>query len=335
VIFLSNRVHPDGKGLVNPLIARIASAAVAAIVEPRAQPQAASDRPVLTGIDVLVRDGFRPLAGKRVAVITNHTGRDGGGRSTASLLAKADNVQLVAIFGRVDRQSFRTWKGEAFNIEARAVGQGSCVVVVGAHYDSAIGTPGADDNASGVGAMIELSRRFATRPAPCATRWVAWTNEEQPWFQDEGQGSLEHARALRAEGVRVAAVYSLETLGWYDDRENTQVYPFPMGLIYPAVGNFVAFVGDARNVRLVRASVASFRANAPFPSEGVAAPGWIPGITWSDHAAYSALGMPAVMVTDTAMYRNPAYHTAQDRTIDAGRVARVVDGLEAVIRATR
>ena len=99
VIFLSNRVHPDGKGLVNPLIARIASAAVAAIVEPRAQPQAASDRPVLTGIDVLVRDGFRPLAGKRVAVITNHTGRDGGGRSTASLLAKADNVQLVAIFG--------------------------------------------------------------------------------------------------------------------------------------------------------------------------------------------------------------------------------------------
>jgi uncharacterized protein YbbC (DUF1343 family) len=99
VIFLSNRVHPDGKGLVNPLIARIASAAVAAIVEPRAKPQAASDRPVLAGIDVLVRDGFRPLAGKRVAVITNHTGRDGGGRSTASLLAKADNVQLVAIFG--------------------------------------------------------------------------------------------------------------------------------------------------------------------------------------------------------------------------------------------
>ncbi len=272
-----------------------------------------------------------------VHVLAGQIGERNQHRAPEALVTAGEWIerQLVAIFGRVDRQSFRTWKGEAFNIEARAVGQGSCVVVVGAHYDSAIGTPGADDNASGVGAMIELSRRFATRPAPCATRWVAWTNEEQPWFQDEGQGSLEHARALRAEGVRVAAVYSLETLGWYDDRESTQVYPFPMGLIYPSVGNFVAFVGDARNVRLVRASVASFRANAPFPSEGVAAPGWIPGITWSDHAAYSALGMPAVMVTDTAMYRNPAYHTAQDRTIDAARVARVVDGLEAVIRATR
>ena len=99
VIFLSNRVHPDGKGLVNPLIARIASVAAGAIVEPRGMPQAATDRPVLTGIDVLVRDGFRQLAGKRVALITNHTGLDRERRRTATLLAKADGVKLVAIFG--------------------------------------------------------------------------------------------------------------------------------------------------------------------------------------------------------------------------------------------
>lgn len=99
VIFLSNRVHPDGKGLVNPLIARIASAAAGAIAESRGVPQAATDRPVLTGIDVLVRDNFRHLAGKKVALITNHTGLDRQHRRTGSLLAKADGVTLVAIFG--------------------------------------------------------------------------------------------------------------------------------------------------------------------------------------------------------------------------------------------
>lgn len=99
VIFLSNRVHPDGKGLVNPLIARIASAAAGAIAESRGVPQAATDRPVLTGIDVLVRDNFRQLAGKKVALITNHTGLDRQHRRTGSLLAKADGVTLVAIFG--------------------------------------------------------------------------------------------------------------------------------------------------------------------------------------------------------------------------------------------
>jgi uncharacterized protein YbbC (DUF1343 family) len=99
VVFLSNRVHPDGKGLVNPLIARIASVAAAALVEPPAAASAANSRPVLTGLDVLVRDGFRQLSGKRVAVITNHTGLDRRRRRTASLLAGADGVRLVAIFG--------------------------------------------------------------------------------------------------------------------------------------------------------------------------------------------------------------------------------------------
>ena len=99
VIFLSNRVHPDGKGLVNPLIARIASCAAGAIVAPASTAALASARPVLTGIDVLVRDNFRQLAGKRVAVITNHTGLDRDRRRTVALLAKAEGVTLVAIFG--------------------------------------------------------------------------------------------------------------------------------------------------------------------------------------------------------------------------------------------
>ena len=130
-------------------------------------------------------------------------------------------------------------------------------------------------------------------------------------------------------------MYSLETLGYYREEPGAQLYPWPFKLFYPDRGDFVAFVGDLRSRSLVRRSIAAFRSIATIPSEGVAAPRAVPGVDWSDHWAFWEQGWPAVMITDTAFYRNPHYHTAHDSpdTLDYDRLARVVHGLSGMIQA--
>ncbi|HEX9780703.1 MAG TPA: M28 family peptidase, partial [bacterium] len=209
------------------------------------------------------------------------------------------------------------------------------VVVVGAHYDSVWGSPGANDNASGVAALLALAARLRD-PAPERTlRFVAFANEEPPAFQTAAMGSLAYARAARASGARILAMLSLETLGYYSQTDGSQRYPSPFGLWYPSRGDFLAFVGNLRSRRLVRDAVRAFRAGASLPAEGIAAPGAVPGVSWSDHWAFWSQGYPAIMVTDTALYRDPAYHTPEDRPerLDYASLARAVAGLEAVVRA--
>jgi Zn-dependent M28 family amino/carboxypeptidase len=210
------------------------------------------------------------------------------------------------------------------------------LVVVGAHYDSARGAVGANDNASGVAAVLELARLLkAFRPAPgVEIRLVLYVNEEMPYFGTARMGSLVHATAIARAGKHVIAMLSLETMGYYDDRPGSQQYPFPFRVLYPSAGNFIAFVGNLRYRGLVSRSVASFRRHAAFPSEGGAFPESVPGVGWSDHWAYWRQGWPALMVTDTAPYRYPYYHTLQDTAekIDYERLARVVTGIEGVVR---
>jgi hypothetical protein len=212
--------------------------------------------------------------------------------------------------------------------------QAAGLVLVGAHYDSARGTPGANDNGSGVAALLELARRFAGEPLAYPLRFVLFANEEQPFFEGPGMGSEAHAATLHASGESVRAMLSLETLGYYSDRPGTQAYPWPLSLAYPDTGNFVAFVGNLASARVVRQVVGSFRAHARFPSEAAALPESMPGVGWSDHASFWRYGYPALMVTDTAPFRYPHYHTAQDlpEHVDFERVARVVAGLELVLR---
>jgi Zn-dependent M28 family amino/carboxypeptidase len=147
-------------------------------------------------------------------------------------------------------------------------------------------------------------------------------------------GSLNYARALARRNERVAAMYSLETIGFYSSEPGSQVYPAPFGLIFPDRGDFVAFVGMLGSRALVWKTVRSFRSHTAFPSIGGVAPGFIPGIGWSDHWAFAEQGFPAVMVTDTAPFRYPHYHRASDTAdkVDAEKVARVVKGIERVIR---
>ncbi|MFC1452064.1 M28 family peptidase [Verrucomicrobiota bacterium] len=207
------------------------------------------------------------------------------------------------------------------------------IVLIGAHYDSVMGSPGANDNGSGVAVLLELSRLFASRPAGRTLRFVAFVNEEPPFFQGPEMGSLVYARAARARGDRLAAMLSLETMGCYADAQRSQQYPFPFSLFYPDTGNFIGFVGNMSSGRLVRRCTGSFRSHASFPSEGAAVPGWITGVGWSDHWSFWQEGYQALMVTDTAPFRYAHYHSPLDTPdrLDYARLARVTRGLECVI----
>jgi hypothetical protein len=210
------------------------------------------------------------------------------------------------------------------------------VIVVGAHYDSAPGSPGANDNASGAAAVIELARLLRDLDGVGAKRirLALFVNEEPPYFQTEAMGSLHYARALAQRNERVVAMYSLETIGFYSSEPGSQVYPAPFGLLFPDRGDFVAFVGLLGSRALVRETMRSFRAHTAFPTIGGVAPGFVPGIGWSDHWAFAEHGFPAVMITDTAPFRYPHYHQPSDTSdkVDAESLARVVKGIERVIR---
>ena len=148
-------------------------------------------------------------------------------------------------------------------------------------------------------------------------------------------GSRVYARRSHERGERIVAMLSLETIGYYSEAKGSQKYPFPFGLLYPSRGNFIAFVGNTRSADLVRACIHRFRQEAQFPSEGAALPGAIEGVGWSDHWAFWQEDYPALMVTDTAPFRYPHYHSIEDTPdkLDYERLARVTEGLEKVIRS--
>lgn len=206
-------------------------------------------------------------------------------------------------------------------------------IVIGAHYDSAEGTPGADDNASGVAVGLALARRFASTPQPRTLRFVFFTNEEPPYFRTADMGSDVAARNARARNDDVRAMLSLETMGYFTEAERSQHYPWPFSAFYPSTGHFIGFVADTGSRALAHAVVSSFRERATIASEGSSVPSFIRGIDWSDHGPYWRAGYRALMVTDTALFRNPNYHEPTDLppTLDFERLARVTRGLEDVL----
>ena len=210
------------------------------------------------------------------------------------------------------------------------------VIVIGAHYDSAPGTPGANDNGSGAAAVIELARlmRNLDGKSRKRIRFVLFVNEEPPYFMTDAMGSLRYARALAERRERVVAMYSLETIGFYSSEPGSQHYPALFGLLYPDRGDFIAFVGMLGSRPLLQETIRSFRSHTAFPSIGGVAPGFVPGIAWSDHWAFAEQGFPALMVTDTAPFRYPHYHQPSDTPdkVDNEKLARVVKGIERVIR---
>ena len=258
-------------------------------------------------------------------------------REHPQALIQAENwiaAELAAAGYTVVREEFTDRDHRFANLVVERKGKSDAIVVVGAHYDAAPGTPAANDNGSGTAALLALARRLVALEPQTTLRLVAYANEEPPHFKTEAMGSLVNARRAKERGDDIVAMLSLETIGYYRDEPGTQPYPFPFSAFYPSEGNFLAVVGDTASRALVHRVVESFRANAAFPCEGVAAPSFIPGIDWSDHWSYWQQGWPAVMLTDTAVFRYPHYHEPSDTPdkLDYERLARVVTGIEAVVR---
>jgi Zn-dependent M28 family amino/carboxypeptidase len=234
------------------------------------------------------------------------------------------------------RQVFELSGVPLYNIEATLPGTApDAIIVLGAHYDTVAGCPGANDNATGIAALLDLARRVRSRQHRTTLRFVAFVNEEPPFFQTAHMGSVVYANNARARGDRIVGMLALETMGYYSDARGSQQYPVPLGSLYPDTGDFIGFVSNVGSARLLMKARRAFKARSSFPLQAAAVPGTIAGVGWSDHWAFWQAGYPAMMVTDTAPFRYPWYHTPEDTPdkIALDRFAQVVDGLEHVVTA--
>ena len=226
--------------------------------------------------------------------------------------------------------------GRHRNVVAELAGGGRRdeILVVGAHYDTVRQSPGADDNASGVAALLVIAAHLAASRPEKTIRFIAFANEEHPFSGTDDMGSLWYAREMRARGENIVAMFSLEMLGCYSDKAASQNYPVPLKWFYPSTASFIAFVANMSSRPLLVQAIQAFRRHSGFPAEGLAAPeSLLPDIRRSDHASFWDHGYPALMITDTASYRNRNYHSPADLapTLDYERMAAVVHGLIAMI----
>ncbi len=206
-------------------------------------------------------------------------------------------------------------------------------ILVGAHYDSVVGSPGANDNGSGVAALLELSLQLRDLAPDRSIRMVAFTNEEPPFFQTNRQGSRVYAKAARVRGDDIRLMIALETMACFRSEPGSQRYPPLFRHFYPDRGDFIALVANLRSRRIMHRLAAAYRQVSDFPLEHLATISLVPGISWSDHLSFWRHGYRALMVTDTAFYRYAHYHSATDTPdkLDYQSLARVTEGLSGAI----
>lgn len=225
------------------------------------------------------------------------------------------------------------------NIIARYGPQQGPRIIIGAHYDAAVAmegeqtrwTPGADDNASGVAGLLELARLLGQQAPTASVELVAYASEEPPFFRSDEMGSAVHAASLTRP---VQLMVALEMIGFYDDAPDSQRYPIAgLNWLYPGRGNFIAVVGRMQDISAVRQVKAGLLSAKTLPVYSINAPSFVPGIDFSDHLNYWQRGIPAVMITDTAFFRNTEYHLKGDTAdrLDYERMAQVVDGVMAFL----
>lgn len=257
-------------------------------------------------------------------------------RSAGSLERSAQYIaaQFAELGYAVNQQRYRSERdaAEYSNLEVEIEGSQAAdeIVLIGAHYDTVPGSPGADDNASGIAALLEIARALKNENLGKTLRLVAFVNEEEPYATTDLMGSIVYARTAKARGEKIVAMLSLESIGYYRDLPASQFYPPPLSWFYSDRGNFLGFVGNVESRALVRSATAGFRQKARLPSDGLSIPESIaPDIARSDHASFWQYGYPAIMVTDTVPFRNPHYHTEEDRpdTLDYDRYSLAVRGL--------
>lgn len=231
----------------------------------------------------------------------------------------------------VDRQWYETHGIECANLEVtrRGTAEPDKILLIGAHYDSVHGSPGANDNGTGVAALLELARMFTTVDTGMTVRFVAFVNEEPPFFYWKNMGSMVYAETAKQRGDQIHGMVSLETVGYYSEEPGSQRYPPLFRLFFPDRGNFIGFVSNFRSRPWLKQTVAAFKTHSDIPEQHVAMFEAVPGIGWSDHLSFWRQGWPALMITDTAPYRYPHYHTAADTPdkIDYEMLTRLTEDL--------
>ena len=256
-----------------------------------------------------------------------------------ALRAAADYVraEFAALGFAVAAQAYDVRGVRCENLEVAIPGsrRPGEIVLAGAHYDTVAGSPGADDNASGVAGLIEIARALRDASPQRTVKLVAFVNEEPPFFPFGQMGSKLYATAARVRGDDIRIMLSLEMLGCYRDEPGSQAYPPFLQWFYPDRGNFIAFVSNLRSRRALAEVTDAFRAHCAFPAERLASPAFIPGVAWSDQRSFWRAGYPGVMVTDTAFYRYPHYHSATDtpERLRYPEMAQVVQGLARALAA--
>ena len=263
-------------------------------------------------------------------------------KDPANLNAAADFVsRRFASFGyRVAEQPYQVEGFTARNIiaERRGTEQPDRVIVIGAHYDTVVGSPGADDNASGMAVLLELARLQAETGFRKTVRFVAFTLEEPPFFRSRHMGSRIYARSLRERGEQVEAMLCLESVGYYSQEPASQSFPwlvFWLRWRYPTTGNFLTVISNSDSEPLQIQVRDSLKAGMDLPVETYTGPWWVPGVDWSDHGSFWNEGYPAVMLTDTALFRNPHYHRRNDlpAALDYRAMSELVLGLAGALTA--
>ena len=255
-----------------------------------------------------------------------------------------ENLDLVAALieeefqragGRVSEQPFVVEGRNYRNVIARFGPETDERIVIGAHYDTAGEQPGADDNASAVAGLIELVYLIGRAEWPLTVEAVAYSLEEPPFFRTPDMGSAKHAARLRQDGHAVRVMICLEMIGFFNDEPGSQSYPVPLlRPFYPGRGDYIAVIGKISRGGVARRVKQAMRGATPLPVYSINAPAMVPGIDFSDHLNYWNAGYDAVMITDTAFYRNPNYHEKTDTwdTLDYDRLALVVQGVYAAVQ---
>ncbi|MCX5855821.1 MAG: M20/M25/M40 family metallo-hydrolase [Deltaproteobacteria bacterium] len=247
-------------------------------------------------------------------------------------------VSCLENFGYTPELQKVTYDGQVFNnVTASIKGKSSPdeTVVIGAHYDTVFGAPGADDNASAVAVLLEMSRILKSFPPGRTIKLVFFVLEEPPVFRTEHMGSYVYAKDAKAKNENIKAMICLEMLGYYADKKGGQTFPLPlMGLMYSSTPDFIAVVGNLQSRSLVERVKNTLKRNQGIPVESLSTVGFVPGVDFSDHWSFWKMGYPAVMITDTAFYRNPNYHTEKDTidTLDFNRMTELLNGLEQVAK---
>lgn len=273
---------------------------------------------------------------EHISVLTERIGPRHGSNLNRARFYLNSTLGLDNIGYNAAEHRYTVDETEFANVEAELPGMRwpDQIIIVGAHYDSVSTSPGADDNASGVAALLVLADAFAGTKTGRTIRFVGFTNEEPPWFRTENMGSAKYAARCVENGDNIVAMLSLESLGYFSDEPNSQNYPPQLAADYPTTGNFIAVVSNLESAPLGEFIQKNLESSDLIPSEFGAFPAAVDAAGFSDQWSFWQRGFPAVMVTGTAPFRNPHYHKETDTidTLDLERLSAAAKALEEAIR---